>query len=144
MVSCLWEQSARYWLSVLVGLKVRVRYVHTHPWEFQQVLVRNFGWERYDVMFLCFQKMSQWTWPLHLLHVGWSNFFNAVLEKFLQGLYYLPMHSCPSPPIFLPIAILLRLFLLPFLVSLSVLCARKPLFFQAIFLDIIVWIQIPN
>jgi hypothetical protein len=53
----------------------------------------------------------------------------------------LPLHSCLSPPIFLPITILLRLFLPHLLVSFSVLCMRKLLFFLTIFLGKN-WIQI--
>ena len=45
------------------------------------------------------------------------------------------MHSCPSPPIFLPIAIFLCRFVPPFWVSLSVLCARKLLLLKSLFLD---------
>ncbi len=45
------------------------------------------------------------------------------------------MHSWPSPPIFLSIAIFLSCFVPPFWVSLSVLCTRKLLLRKSLFLD---------
>ncbi len=51
------------------------------------------------------------------------------------GSHYLPMHSWPSPPIFLSIAIFLSCFVLPFWVSLSVFCARKLCLLKSLFLD---------
>jgi hypothetical protein len=48
---------------------------------------------------------------------------------------YLSMHSWPSPPIFLPIAIFLCLFVPPFWVSLSMLYARKLVLLKSLFLN---------
>ncbi len=59
----------------------------------------------------------------------------AIGLVFSAGSYYLSMHSWPSTPIFLPIAIFLCRFVPPFWVSLSVLCARKLLFLFCLFLD---------
>ncbi len=54
--------------------------------------------------------------PHHVFYFFILRFFiptSPPLQEFF-GSYYLLMHSCPSPPIFLPIAIFLCRFVLPF------------------------------
>jgi hypothetical protein len=64
-----------------------------------------------------------------------KNFRTPKGPTIVLGSYYLPRHSWPSPPIFVPIAIFLSCFVPPFWVSLSLHCARKLRLLKSLFLD---------
>jgi hypothetical protein len=85
------------------------------------------------VMFLCFRVQFMTKQTKCFFANVMLNIICLYAFMFL-GMLHLPMHSCPSPPMFLPIAIFLCRFVPPFWVSLSVLCARKLLLLKVSFL----------